>query len=325
MSKTALPTTLLQAVTYFADEDVALEFAANLRWPDGQQECPKCGSVNEHYFLKSRRVWKCRDCRKQFSFKVGTIFEDSPIKMSKWLPAIWMLVNCRNGISSYELARDLGVTQKTAWFMLHRIRLALKDGDFFKKIGPDAEVEADETYIGGKAVNMHREKRNRVIGGRRGVASKTAVMGLLERPRGAEHSLVRCVAMHDSASKARVRAEIHKNVAPGATLYSDSHPYYHNLGAEGYAHEVVDHAAEYVRGSVHTNGLENFWSLVKRALHGTYVSVEPFHIFRYLDEQTFRFNNRKASDVARFIRAIKGAVSKRLTYHELTGKEAPAL
>jgi transposase-like protein len=279
-----------------------------------------CGSVAEHYYLASRRSWKCRDCRKVFSVKVGTIFEGSPIKLGKWLPAMWMLANCKNGISSYELARDLGVTQKTAWFMLHRIRLAMQAGTL-EKMGKDSEVEADETYIGGKAVNMHREKRDRVIGGRRGVASKTAVMGLLERPRGAEHSLVRCVAMHDSASKARVRSEIHKNVAPGAKLYSDSHPYYHNLGTEGFMHEVVDHAAEYVRGSVHTNGLENFWSLVKRAIHGTYVSVEPFHIFRYLDEQTFRFNNRKASDGQRFVRLVREIVGKRLSYDQLIGAD----
>ena len=307
--------TLLQAIQYFADEDKAIEYVGSLRWPEGEQACPHCASVAEHYWLPSRKSWKCRDCRKVFSVKVGTIFEGSPIKLGKWLPAMWLLANCKNGISSYELARALGVTQKTAWFMLHRIRLAMKDGDFNLF---DGEVEADETYIGGKAVNMHREKRERVIGGRRGVASKTAVMGLLERPRGAEHSLVRTTVL-DPASKARVRSEIHKNVAPGAALYSDAHPYYHKLGDEGYMHEVVDHAAEYVRGSVHTNGLENFWSLVKRAIHGTYVSIEPFHIFRYLDEQSFRFNNRMANDGQRFVRLLKEIVGKRLTYSELTG------
>lgn len=179
----ALPQTLLQAVQYFADEDKAREFVAEMRWPEGEQVCPKCGSVAEHYFMKTRKRWKCKDCRHQFSVKVGSIFEGSPISLSKWMPAVWMLANSRNGISSYELARALGVTQKTAWFMLHRIREAMKDEDFRMF---DGEVEADETYIGGKAVNMHRKKRERVIGGRRGVASKTAIMGLLERPRGAE-------------------------------------------------------------------------------------------------------------------------------------------
>ena len=314
MTKIAAPATLLQAVTYFADEDVALQFAADLRWPDGQQVCPKCGSENEHYFLKTRRVWKCRDCRKQFSFKVGTIFEDSPIKMSKWLPAVWMLVNCRNGISSYELARDLGVTQKTAWFMLHRIRLAMQNGTFEKM---DGEVEADEMYIGGKAKNMHMERRKRIIRGTGG-HDKTAVMGLLERPRGAAHSLVRTMVL-DAVTQERMQGEIKKNVEPGSALYTDRHWGYFGLSKE-YMHDVVDHVAVYVKGRVHTNGLENFWSLVKRALHGTYVSIEPFHVFRYIDEATFRFNNRKASDSVRFMRVLKGIVQKRLIYTDLTGK-----
>lgn len=314
--ETKAPETLLQAVAYFADEGVAHEFVATLRWPDGQIECPKCGAIGEHYFLSTRRVYKCRDCRKQFSIKVGTIFEDSPIKLSKWLPAMWMLANCKNGISSYELARALGVTQKTAWFMLHRIREAMKaDGN-----GPmDGEIEADETYIGGKAKNMHKVRRERMFKGR-GPVSKVPVMGLLERPRGAEHSLVRCTVL-DATTQIRMQAEVRKNVAPGAFLFTDAHGGYHGLAKE-YMHEVVDHAAEYVRGKVHTNGIENFWSLVKRAIHGTYVSIEPFHIFRYLDEQSFRFNTRKASDGERFRGVVRTIVGKRLDYATLTGQEA---
>lgn len=310
------PETLLQAVAYFADEDVAHEFVARLRWADGEIECPKCGSVGAHYFLKSRRVYKCRDCRRQFSLKVGTIFEDSAISLSKWLPAMWMLANCKNGISSYELARALGVTQKTAWFMLHRIREAMKDG----RNGPvDGDVEVDETYIGGKAKNMHKARKERIIRGRGGV-DKTAVMGLLERPRGAEHSLVRTVVLNEQTHE-RMQAVVRENVAPGATLMTDAHHGYRKLASE-YMHEVVDHASEYVRGKVHTNGLENFWSLVKRAIHGTYVSIEPFHVFRYLDEQTFRFNTRKASDGDRFREIVRSIVGKRLDYSTLTGKEA---
>ena len=309
------PETLLQAVRYFADEDVALDFVARMRWPDGKQVCPKCGSEGEHYFLSTRRKWKCRDCRKQFSIKVGTIFEDSPLSLSKWLPAMWMLANCKNGISSYELARALGVTQKTAWFMLHRIREAM--GDDYS--GPmDGEVEADETYIGGLAKNMHKSKRRERIHGTGGV-DKVAVMGLLERPRGAEHSLVRTTVLTER-TKARMQAHVRENVSPGAAVYTDAHYGYRGLGDAGYLHDVVDHAAEYVRGRVHTNGIENFWSLVKRALHGTYVSVEPFHIFRYLDEQTFRFNNRGASDGQRFRRLVQKVVGLRLTFSDLTGR-----
>ena len=315
------PETLLEAIQYFADEDVALAFVANLRWPSGEQACPKCGSVGEHYFLKSRRVWKCRDCRKQFSIKVGTIFEDSPIKLSLWLPAVWMLVNCKNGISSYELARDLGVTQKTAWFMLHRIRLAMQSDDgFFGKM--DGEIEVDETYIGGKAKNMHRERRKRIITGTGG-HDKTAVLGLLERPRNAPHSPARTHVLKDVTQR-NMQGHVRANVEPGASLYTDRHWGYYGLKSD-YIHDIVDHAMEYVRGRVHTNGIENFWSLVKRAIHGTYVSIEPFHVFRYLDEQAFRFNNREANDGQRFVSVLKDIVGKRLTCHELTGAEAPPL
>jgi len=309
------PETLLQAVQFFADPGVAHDFVAHLRWPDGEQTCPHCGSEAEHYFLKSRRVWKCRDCRKQFSIKVGTIFEDSAIGLSKWLPAMWMLANSKNGISSYELARALGVTQKTAWFMLHRIRLAMQSDDSGKMNG---EIEADETYIGGKAKFMHRTKRERVIHGT-GMMDKVAVMGLLERPRGAEHSLVRTTVLSDTG-KVRLRAEIQKNVEHGAALYTDQQTGYLGLSKD-YMHDVVDHASAYVKGRVHTNGLENFWSLVKRAIHGTYVSIEPFHVFRYLNEQAFRFNTRKANDGERFRRLLRDGLARRLTYAALTGAD----
>lgn len=307
--------TLLQAIQYFADEYEAIQYVANLRWPDGEQHCPHCSSIAEHYWLPARKAWKCRDCRKVFSVKVGTIFEGSPIKLGKWLPAMWMLANCKNGISSYELARALGVTQKTAWFMLHRIREAMKNGSLDKM---DGEVEADETYIGGKAKNMHRSRKERIIHGT-GTMDKVAVMGLLERPRGAEHSLVR-TAVVDETTKARLHAEIYKNVEKGAAVYTDNLLSYRDLNKD-FAHEIVDHAAAYVRGKVHTNGLENFWSLVKRALHGTYVSIEPFHVFRYIDEQAFRFNNRGSNDGQRFVRLLKEIVGKRLTYSELTGAD----
>lgn len=307
------PRTLLEAVTYFADQDVALAFVANLRWPNGPT-CPKCEGTNIA-FLETRKLWKCRACKKQFSVKVGTIFEDSPIPLSKWLPAMWLIVNCKNGISSYELARDLKVTQKTAWFMLHRIRLAMQTRDFNKMNG---EIEADETYIGGKARNMHKGKHKRVIKGTGGMG-KVAVSGLLERHGpDKKHSTVRAEVV-GSVRKGILHERIRDNVEAGSALYTDALKSYEGLDGE-YVHGVIDHAETYVKGKIHTNGLENFWSLLKRGIKGTYVSVEPFHLFRYLDEQTYRFNNRKDNDSGRFLQAAASIVGRRLTYKALIGE-----
>ena len=302
------PKTLLEAIRYFADLDVATEFVAALRWPDGPV-CPRCGLVDpKHYFLKARRVWKCRSCKKQFSVKVGTIFEDSPLGLDKWLPAVWLIANCKNGISSYELAKDLGVQQKTAWFMLHRIRLAMQTGTFEKLSG---EIEVDETYIGGKARNMHKSKRAEKITGR-GMSGKVAVMGLLER-----HGKVKTQVVPDTSSRT-LQVEVKRNVEPGSEVHTDALRSCRGLDAE-YIHNVVDHAERYVDGHVHTNGLENFWSLLKRGIKGTYVSVEPYHLFRYLDEQAFRFNEREGQDADRFSKVAGSVAGRRLTYRQLTG------
>ena len=307
------PPSLIEAIRFFEDEDTAIAFVAAMRWPDGEQVCPKCGSVGEHYFLKNQHRWKCRDCRKQFSIKVGTIFEDSPLPLSKWLPAVWMLSNCKNGISSYELARALDVSQKTAWFMLHRIREAMREGPFDPFSG---EVEADETYIGGISKNMHKAKRERVIKSR-GASDKAAVVGVLGRdPDGGSKVRTRVVRTVDRET---VQGYIRETVAPGSVLFTDGHQGYVGLGEE-YLHDVVDHAREYVRGRVHTNGLENFWSLFKRAVKGTYVAIDPFHLSRYLDEQTFRFNARKDNDAGRFLWVLSALVGKRLTWTALTGQ-----
>ncbi len=309
------PNTLLGAITYFADLNVATMFVAGLRWPNGV-ECPRCDS-KECPYVASRRVWQCKGCRKQFSVKVGTIFEDSPISLSKWLPAMWMLVNCKNGVSSYEIARDLGVTQKTAWFMMHRIRRAIQSGSI-TKIG--GEVEVDETYIGGKARNMHAGKRARLNVKRgRSIAGKVAVMGLLERHGKDGHSRVRTEVL-TGLRKPVVQGHVRTHVEAGSVLHTDAYSSYVGLAAD-YQHNVIDHAECYVRGNVHTNGCENFWSLLKRALKGTYVSVEPFHLFRYLDEQVYRFNSRKATDASRFLEAAASVFGKRLTYKILTGKK----
>src|SRR4051812_27983196 len=283
------PKTLLEAVKYFSDPDTALGCMVAIRWPDGIT-CPRCEST-EHSFVKTRRIWICKGCKKHFSVKLGTIFEDSPIGLDKWLPAIWLIVNAKNGISSYELHRALGVTQKTAWFMLHRIRLAMQTKTFAKMSG---SVEVDETYIGGKARFMSPERHNRILRGRNsGTTGKVAVTGVLSRDARKGNSTVRLEALGGSTlTRGQAKAFIEQHVEAGSTIYSDEHRSYVQLRKD-YIHKVIDHSVCYCRGQVHTNGLENFWSLLKRGIRGTYVSVEPFHLFRYLDEQVFRFNNAR--------------------------------
>ncbi len=308
------PKTRQQAIIYFSDPDRCFEYAKKFRWPKGKVSCPRCGS-EKHSFIKTRRIWFCYSCQKQFTLKLGTIFEDSPLGMDKWMAAFWMLCNCKNGISSMEIHRALGVTQKSAWFMLQRLRLALQDDFFGKKLGSGSgEIEVDESFIGGKARNMHLSERKRRITGT-GTKDKTAVMGILERGGKIRTTVV------PNRKKHSLQGEVRKHVEAGAALYSDALLSYEGLATD-YAHKVVDHAVQYVDGRVHTNGLENFWSLLKRGISGTYVSVEPFHLFRYLDEQTFRYNNRKdLNDGQRFALAMTQVAGKRLTYSELTGKD----
>jgi transposase-like protein len=312
------PKTLQQAIRHYSDEQVCIDAVAKMRWKDGIPVCPACGH-KEHYYLKTQRRWKCKDCHKQFTVKLGTVFEESPLSLTKWLPALWMLVSCKNGISSYELAAALGVSQKAAWFMLQRLRLALQDDFFGSKLGGNGgEIEVDETFIGGKARNMHVSERKRRITGT-GTKDKTAVIGILERGGKVRASVI------PSRRKSVLQDEVRKHVTAGAALYSDALKSYEGLAGE-YAHQVVDHAMQYVDGRVHTNGLENFWSLLKRGISGTYVSVEPFHLFRYLDEQMFRYNNRKDADGKklsnsdRFQLALSQVAGKRLTFAEVTGK-----
>lgn len=315
MKKKALPETLLGAIRYFSNETRALEFMKSIRWPDGKVKCPHCGS-DKVTFLAKAKLWKCKSAhpKQKFSAKVGTVFEDSPIGLTKWLPAVWLAVNCKNGISSYEMARDLGVTQKTAWFMLHRIRLAMQDGSIEKMSG---RVEADETFIGGKARNMHKDKKAVVIKAR-GALGKVAVMGLLERNTTDKPSRVKLKVVQN-VRRQSLDKEVRENVEKGAELYTDALKSYDRL-ADEYVHKVIDHAECYAKGHVHTNGLENFWSLLKRGIKGTYVNVEPFHLFRYLDEQAFRFNERKDNDAGRFVKALSGIVGKGLRYAKLIGK-----
>jgi transposase-like protein len=304
-----LPATLMEAIRFFADPQVCVDFFADLKWGAKGPECPRCAGKALSY-LTTRLMWKCKnkDCGKQFSVKVGTILEDSPIGLDKWACAMWMLGNCKNGISSYEIARDLGVTQKTAWFMNHRIRFAIHQGGISKLSG---QVEADETFVGGKARNMHLGKRTERIKGR-GPMGKAVVMGLLER-----HGIARTMVV-PTRRKGTLQEQVRKNVEQGSELFTDALMSYDGLNSE-YTHKVIDHAEAYVDGNVHTNGMENFWSRLKRSIHGTYVSVEPFHLFRYLDEQTFRYNARNCNDAERFQQVGAGIAGKRLTYKALIG------
>ncbi len=315
-SRTALPKTLIQAVKHFAIPENCLSYLVARRWPNGVA-CPVCGSVKVH-FDRTRMGWRCveKHANRRFTLKTGTIFEDSPLGLDKWLPVVWMIANCKNGVSSYEIHRAVGVTQKTAWFMLHRIRLAMQDTDGGGKLGGDVEV--DETYIGGKARNMHKSKRRRIgISLKNSMVGKVAVMGLLERhPDGG--SQIRTL-VPAGRKKPHFQSEVRNHVEQGATVNTDAHFSYQGL-AKDYVHNVIDHAEKYVDGQVHTNGCENYWSLLRRTLNGTYVSVEPFHLFRYLDEQAFRFNNRKdMNDADRFSAAIYGILGRRLMYRDLIG------
>lgn len=296
------PKTLQEAIIHFSNPDICLEMVKNLRWTDGIVTCPHCNSTTVG-FTQTRRIWKCKKkpCRKQFSAKIGTVMEDSPLGLDKWLIAIWMITNCKNGVSSYELHRALGITQKSAWFLLHRIRYAMQQGSFELS----GEVEIDETYVGGKADNMHKAKREQKIKGRGG-KGKTIVLGMLERGGRVQAKVIA------NTTKETLHCEV-KNAISSITkgsvkdhttqLYTDGHLGYDGLDAD-YLHSVIDHTIEYVNGNISTNGIENFWTLLKRTLKGTYVAVEPEHLFRYVDEQAFRFNNRKLKDGERFVKRM---------------------
>jgi transposase-like protein len=301
--------TLQDAITYFSNPVNCREYVVARRWPNGVT-CPTCGSEKVKFSEKHNR-WQCAShhARRQFTVKTGTIFKDSPLGLDKWLCAMWQVVNCKNGVSSYEVHRAIGVTQKTAWFIDHRIRLALRMGSFEKLTG---EVKVDETFIGGLARNMHREKREARITGTGG-KDKTAVMGFLARGGEVRTEII------PNRKRMTLHGMVKGQVATGSALYTDSLASYEGLDGE-FFHQDVDQAVEYVNGDVHTNGLESFWSPLKRGLKRTYISVEPFHIFRYLDEQVFRYNGRHLTDAERFDIAIRGIIGKRLTFSELTGK-----
>ena len=311
------PKTLQDAIVFFASPDNCVAYLVARRWPNGVA-CPTCGRTDVTY-VPSRRVWQCRTRhpKAQFSIKVGTIFEDSPISLDKWLLAMWMLSNCKNGVSSYEISRAIKVTQKSCWFMLQRIRLALQDDLTGGNLS--GEVEVDETYIGGKARNMHHARKRRLQRNAGRNCGKTVVLGILERGGNVRANVV------PDRTKDSIAPLVRGNVEPGTQVFSDENGEYWRMD-DAYTHGIVSHLDTYVNGNIHTNGIENFWSLLKRTIGGTYVSVEPFHLFRYVDEQAFRFNNRATrdnpmNDGDRFSLLCEQIVGKRLTYAELTAKE----
>lgn len=306
------PKTFLEAVTYFSSEVICVEYLSNIFWNGSEKCCIKCGSV-AIYGMRTRPVFKCRDCKKQFSIKSGTVMQKSPLPITKWLPAIWMVINDKNGISSYEVARALGVSQQTSWFMLHRIREAVQNGSITKLSG---EIEIDETYVGGKTKFMHKDKLAKLPKKHRRIdGDKTVVMGIVERK-----GEIRAKVVKD-AKRQSLLPEIWKNVENGSNVYTDKLRSYDVL-SERYEHKTVDHNVTYVNGDAHTNTLENFWMLFKRSVKGTWVHIAPEHTDRYLDEQIFRYNNRKNTDAERFEKAASSIFGKRLTYQELIGRSA---
>lgn len=322
MNLTSLPSNLVEAIRYFADDQNCHDFLSSMRWPDGVC-CAHCQSENVGKLVVSqaarrgksqtgyttRRLWNCKACHKQFTVKTGTIFEDSALGLEKWLPAVWMICNAKNGVSSCELSRALGVTQKTAWFMGHRIRLAMREGGFELS----GDIEADGAYIGGSTAKMNKATRDRL--GKK-TDNKTAVLGVLERS-DKKHGSKVLLEVIDSENTAVVQRHIRNRVKRGAAIYTDAHGAYVSL-QDDYKHEFIDHALAYARGKVHTNGMENFWSLLKRTIRGTYIQISPMHLFRYLDEQATRFNERADDDHGRFLSAIQRVSGRRLPYWALT-------
>jgi transposase-like protein len=316
-----LPATLIEAIQYYSDPAICRNQLAAMRWPDGVT-CPRCGCQRVTFMVSVDR-WNCKGCRKQFSVKVGTIFEDSPIGLHKWFAALWLIANAKNGISSCEVSRALGITQKSAWFVLHRIRLAMQSGTIEKQEGT---FEVDETFVGGLEKNKHKSKKQNAG---RGSVGKTIVFGVLQRGNGTKdatgrrlrseeriYSQVQATVIRDT-SHITLQTEIAARVKAGSEVFSDSHRGYNGL-ADSYIHAFVDHAVEYAEGRITTNGIENFWSLFDRIVHGTYIKPEPQHLFRYVDEQTFRFNQRGGTDLTRFLQTLHQVSGKRLTFDELT-------
>jgi len=292
---------------YFTDENEARLYLEKIRWPHDNPICPHCGSANQHYALKGKKdsktsvrkgVWKCKKCRKQFSVTVGTVFEKSHIPLNKWLLASFLICSSKKGMSSHQLHRMLEVTYKTAWFMSHRIRYAMDKRTTIKFQGT---VEADETYVGGKG----HGKRGR------GADNKTPVFALVERNGNVMSMPVERVTGEN------LRYIISQNVEKSATIMTDDFMSYRGLEKKFASHQIINHGKkEYVRGDIHTNTIEGYFSILKRGIIGVYHHVGKNHLHRYLSEFNFRYNRRKNNDAERSIMALYGIEGKRLLYRD---------